>query len=91
MAMSQMGANCSMPQRAAGSGCLQECCRFGPQQAIARSADTSKPKSRVAETQLFRDLPLPQVAPAGFLVAQSAIAPGASPPPRYILFRVFRI
>jgi hypothetical protein len=90
MAMSQMSGKCSMPQHAAGTGCLQECCRFGQQQAVARTTN-AKPKSKVAETALFQQLPLADKASIGAVITPSALPLDTSPPPRYLVLRVFRI
>jgi hypothetical protein len=84
-----MGAECPIPHRGAGSGCAQDCCPFGPQQAISRSVIGTKPK---ASTPLAFLAALPQIPIAGGTVfTRAPIELAASPPPRYILFRVIRI
>jgi hypothetical protein len=88
-AMSQMGMDCQMPLQIAGTGCFQDCCQRGLPQVVAQLASGAKPKA--ARTQLV--LIVPQIAPA--LQRSFAATPPdaivAAAPPRYILFRVFRI
>ena len=90
MTMSAMSTRCSMPQHAAGSGCLQECCRFGPQQAVTRTV-TTRPRLAVAATQLSNDLGLPPSPQRSAVKADLAHPLDTSPPPRYLMLRVFRI
>lgn len=88
-AMGQMGMDCQMPLQLAGTGCFQDCCRQGMPQAVAQLTSGAKPKA--ARTELV--LMAPQMATA-LETAFRATPPdaiAAAAPPRYILFRVFRI
>jgi hypothetical protein len=87
MATNQMGMDCQMPQQVAGAGCMEDCCQHGLPQAVAQFATGAKPK---APQLLPTTLPMAPPAETVFAVTP----PGgiiAATPPRYILFRVFRI
>jgi hypothetical protein len=87
-AMSQMGMDCQMPHQIAGTGCFQDCCQHGLPQVVAQLASGAKPKA--ARTQLVLMAPQMTTELQTAFAATPPDAVVAAPPPRYILFRVFR-
>jgi hypothetical protein len=90
MAISQMSANCPMHHRAPQGICFQDCCRPNTLPAVVQAVSKFRPRVLAATLQILPP-PLSTETPAKALAAHSLIDLGASPPPRYILFRVFRI
>ncbi|MGD0891177.1 MAG: hypothetical protein ABR923_06560 [Terracidiphilus sp.] len=89
MAMSQMGMDCQTPLQVAGTGCFQNCCQQGLPQVVAQLTAGAKPKASGTKILLMT----PTVAPAAEM-ALVVTPPGdivSGTPPRYILFRAFRI
>jgi hypothetical protein len=86
--MSQMGMDCQMPMQMTGSGCIRDCCQQGLPQMAAQLTNGAKPKTAAIQILLMA----PPMAPPAQLALATA-PPGSIPaaPPRYILFRAFRI
>ena len=86
-AMGAKAMGCSMPLQAGRTGCDENCCQNGMQQGIVRLDAKHKavkvelaailPPAALSEGKVFANLPPEGRVDAG--------------PPRYILFRVFRI
>ena len=89
MAMSQMAADCPMHQSPSDIGCLEDCCRTNALPAIVQPV--SKFKLRVIASPIALALPLCVAASSRLLFVHLPADLHASPPPRCILFRVFRI
>jgi hypothetical protein len=89
MAMGHMGIDCQMPLQIAGTGCIQDCCQQGLPQVVAQLTAGAKPKA--AGTQFLQVPPTIALAVHTAFVAMPPGDIASAGPPRYILFRVFRI
>jgi hypothetical protein len=80
-------AGCSMPFKAGGPGCDANCCQNGMQQGVVRV--NAKPKAVKAE--LVAVLPAVGMSEGRVFANRQADGRVDTGPPRYVLFRVFRI
>jgi hypothetical protein len=89
MGMAGMGVDCPMLHRVAGPDCSQDCCNRPAPQAIVIPGFPVKPKFQTV-TQHLALLATPPATETASTLERAPLRVAASPP-RYILFRVFRI
>jgi hypothetical protein len=87
--MSQMGLDCPMPDRMAGSACDQNCCQAGLPQVVAQLAAGAKPKAGRTDYVAATPMMVPDAGPA--FSAPPPVPILSAAPARYVLFKVFRI
>jgi hypothetical protein len=87
MAMGTMGANCPMPHKASKLGCAENCCQNSMQPGVTQM--DAKPKA--ATVELVAVLPPATALEGKFFANLPAEGRVDTGPPRFILFRVFRI
>lgn len=87
MAMAAKTMGCTMPFQAGPNGCDENCCQNGMQQGVVKT--DAKPKALKADLVAIL---LPAVVSEGRIPANLPVDGRVDTgPPRYILFRVFRI
>ena len=87
MAAGAKASGCSMPLQAGRIGCDANCCQNGMQQGVFQTGA----KSKVVNVELVAILP-PTVVSEGKVFARLPVDGRVDTgPPRYVLFRVFRI
>jgi hypothetical protein len=89
MSIKAMSPDCAMAQPMAQAGCAQDCCNHAlPQSAVITAVPAKSRSAAPAQLTLAGAEPLqPQTAS----VVRNATAASVSPPPLYLLNRVFRI
>ena len=89
MSMSAMSPDCPMGQQMAQAGCAQDCCNHAlPQSAVITAIPAKCRSAAPAQLTLAGAEPL-QLQTA--YVVRNTTAASSSPPPLYLLNRVFRI
>lgn len=89
MGMDEMGPDCPMAQHMAQDACAQDCCNHALPQTAVIPGTSAKPRSSAAAPTMTCASGSPE-AQAPFAPSSTPIAAGSSPP-RYILYRIFRI
>ena len=87
MAIGARARGCSMPFQADRTGCDENCCQNGMQQGIVRI----NAKAKAVKADLVAILPPAAVSEGRVFVSLPVDGRVDTGPPRYILFRVFRI
>ena len=89
MAGDGMGAECAMPTQAFGAACAPTCCDQATPAGLVQVAAAEKSKAEKATFVALLSQSMPS-AQAHFTDAPPGLI-ASNPPPRYILFQVFRI
>jgi hypothetical protein len=85
--MDRMGMDCPTPFQANRTGCDENCCQNGMQQGVFQTVV----KRKAVKAELVAILP-PAVMSASRVLANLPVDGRVDTgPPRYVLFRVFRI